>query len=194
MIIGGSNGYAATAGYNLVTGLGTPVAALLVSDLAAYHGFATQYSGPKVAPLQDAGLVLTAPGENAPSEIFSVFDSIISTHAAPSSITRAASLNHAMGHDRVGQTQTPRHVAAAFVDHAMRALQGEAAQETLIGDLAFEQVSSTFQKPRRAIAVQCDNGTATAQHSSGVSVPKRAALAPKPGTVATPIYFGFFDR
>jgi hypothetical protein len=31
----GNNGYAATAGYNLVTGLGTPIANLLVSDLIA---------------------------------------------------------------------------------------------------------------------------------------------------------------
>jgi subtilase family serine protease len=37
-ITGGNNGYSAGAGYNLVTGLGTPVANLLVSDLVAYQG------------------------------------------------------------------------------------------------------------------------------------------------------------
>ncbi|OYV95993.1 MAG: hypothetical protein B7Z73_01560, partial [Planctomycetia bacterium 21-64-5] len=34
----GSNGYSAGAGYDLVTGLGTPVANLLVPDLVAYNG------------------------------------------------------------------------------------------------------------------------------------------------------------
>jgi hypothetical protein len=35
VITSGNNGYSATSGYNLVTGLGTPVANLLVSDLVA---------------------------------------------------------------------------------------------------------------------------------------------------------------
>ena len=38
VIASGSNGYTAAAGYNLVTGLGTPVANLLVPDLVAYQG------------------------------------------------------------------------------------------------------------------------------------------------------------
>ena len=38
VIASGNNGYAAGAGYNLVTGLGTPVANLLVPDLIAYQG------------------------------------------------------------------------------------------------------------------------------------------------------------
>ena len=42
----GNNGYQANSGYNLVTGLGTPVANLLVHDLIAYHGPGTTYSGP----------------------------------------------------------------------------------------------------------------------------------------------------
>ena len=40
-ITSGNNGYTASAGYNLVTGLGTPVANLLVSDLIAYQGAGT---------------------------------------------------------------------------------------------------------------------------------------------------------
>ena len=57
MISSGSNGYTAEAGYNLVTGLGTPVANLLVSDLIDYQGPGTPYSGPTVGPLQDATLI-----------------------------------------------------------------------------------------------------------------------------------------
>ena len=46
VITSGFNGYTANAGYNLVTGLGTPVANLLVPDLVAYQGPGTFVSGP----------------------------------------------------------------------------------------------------------------------------------------------------
>ena len=59
VITSGINGYTANAGYNLVTGLGTPVANLLVGDLVAYQGPGTTYAGPTVGALQDATLVNT---------------------------------------------------------------------------------------------------------------------------------------
>ena len=59
VIASGTNGYTAGAGYNLVTGLGTPVANLLVPDLIAYQGPGTTYAGPTVGPLQNANLVNT---------------------------------------------------------------------------------------------------------------------------------------
>src|SRR5205807_3166965 len=37
-VITGTNGYAAGVGYDLVTGLGTPLADLLIPDLVAYNG------------------------------------------------------------------------------------------------------------------------------------------------------------
>ena len=46
VITSGNNGYSAGAGYNLVTGLGTPVANLLVPDLIAYQGPGTTLHGP----------------------------------------------------------------------------------------------------------------------------------------------------
>jgi hypothetical protein len=55
-----NNGYGANAGYNLVTGLGTPVASALVSDLVAYRGPGTTYAGATVGPLQDATLRASA--------------------------------------------------------------------------------------------------------------------------------------
>src|SRR5271167_2495652 len=58
-IASGNNGYTAGSGYNLVTGLGTPVANLLVPDLVAYQGAGTIYIGPTVGALQDTTLVDT---------------------------------------------------------------------------------------------------------------------------------------
>ena len=78
-IASGNNGYSAGAGYNLVTGLGTPVANLLVPDLIAYKGPSTSYSGPTVAPLQNAGLVNTGASNGGPIDVFSVFDALTVT-------------------------------------------------------------------------------------------------------------------
>ena len=80
LISGGSNGYSAGAGYNLVTGLGTPVANLLVSDLVAYQGPSTSYSGPTVGPLQNASLNGDWTGSGGPTNVFSVFDSLTVTN------------------------------------------------------------------------------------------------------------------
>ena len=52
VIASGSNGYTAGAGYNLVTGLGTPAVNVLVSDLVAYQGSGTTYAGGKIGPLR----------------------------------------------------------------------------------------------------------------------------------------------
>ena len=83
VITSGNNGYTASAGYNLVTGLGTPVANLLVPDLVAYQGPGTTYtSGPTVGPLQDATLVDTGASAGGPINVFSVFDSFTVTSNA----------------------------------------------------------------------------------------------------------------
>ena len=79
VISSGNNGYSAAAGYNLVTGLGTPVANLLISDLVAYQGPGTSYSGPTVAAMQNAGLVETEASDGGPDNVFSVFDSFTLT-------------------------------------------------------------------------------------------------------------------
>jgi hypothetical protein len=75
----GNNGYSAGAGYNLVTGLGTPIANRLVPDLVAYAGPGTTYSGPTVGPLQDA--TLSDPGTvgGGTIDVFSVFDALAVT-------------------------------------------------------------------------------------------------------------------
>ncbi|MGP0065797.1 MAG: Ig-like domain repeat protein [Isosphaeraceae bacterium] len=79
VISSGNNGYSADTGYNLVTGLGTPVANLLVPDLVSYQGPGTSYSGPTVGPLQDATAVNTGASDTGPIDVFSVFDSLLAT-------------------------------------------------------------------------------------------------------------------
>ncbi len=59
-----------------MTGLGTPLANLLVPDLMAYHGPGTSYSGPTVAGLQNTGLVNTGTSDGGPMDVFSVFDAL----------------------------------------------------------------------------------------------------------------------
>ena len=76
MITSGFNGYTAGAGYNLVTGLGTPVTNLLVDDLVAYEGPGTTYAGPTVGALQDATLANTGSGGGGAADVFSVFSAI----------------------------------------------------------------------------------------------------------------------
>ncbi len=76
VITSGFNGYTANAGYNLVTGLGTPVANLLVGDLVAYQGPGTTYAGPTVGTLQDVTLVNTGSGGGGASNVFGVFSAI----------------------------------------------------------------------------------------------------------------------
>jgi hypothetical protein len=75
----GTNGYTAEAGYNLVTGLGTPVANL-VSDLVAYQSGTFVASGPTVGALQNATLVNTGAAGGGTAN---VFDSLIDSSNGP---------------------------------------------------------------------------------------------------------------
>ena len=73
----GTNGYTAGAGYNLVTGLGTPVANLVVSDLVAYQSGTFVASGPTVGALQSTNLVNTGTAGSGTTNVFAVFDSLL---------------------------------------------------------------------------------------------------------------------
>ena len=77
VVSGGNNGYTANAGYNLVTGLGTPIASSLVPDLVQYAGPGTTYAGPTVGPLQNA--TYTNPGTSGSGEtnVFCIFDAMV---------------------------------------------------------------------------------------------------------------------
>jgi hypothetical protein len=99
VIESGNNGYSANPGYNLVTGLGTPVANLLVRDLIAYAGPGTTYPGPPVGPLQDANLVSTESSGGATGDVANVFDSftvtsngrVFGNDSSPSTVRSAGS-------------------------------------------------------------------------------------------------------
>ena len=59
-VTSGNNGYSAGPGYDFVTGLGTPVAGLLVPDLVSYAGGPA--SNTPVAPIAASGLVYSGSG------------------------------------------------------------------------------------------------------------------------------------
>jgi hypothetical protein len=92
-VTSGSNGYSAGAGYNLVTGLGTPVANTLVRDLVAYAGPGTTYSGPTVGPLQDATLSGTWAGGAGTTNAFNVFGALTVTDVGLNP-TRVSAVGH----------------------------------------------------------------------------------------------------
>ena len=93
-IDGGNNGYTGSSGYNLVTGLGTPIAGRLVSDLIAYAGTGTSYPGPKVGPLQAATLAAGRTAGGEAFDVFSVFDAMPAA-GTPAAVTPAASITMA---------------------------------------------------------------------------------------------------
>jgi hypothetical protein len=177
VITSGSNGYSAGAGYNLVTGLGTPVANLLVPDLMDYQGPGTSYSGSAVGPLQVATLNANWTGSGGPDDVFSVFDSFtvtgtrsaiegadidrhvvrgVLTPRANGASTRVLGLQgdsraveSAMVSRPAQQSSQPQSGFGLAVDQVLGGVADAAAdsRETLLGDLAFEQVSSGVQKP-----------------------------------------------
>jgi hypothetical protein len=105
VVSSGTNGYTAGAGYNLVTGLGTPVANLVVSDLVAYQSGTFVASGPTVGALQSTNLVNTGVAGSGTTNVFAVFDSLLdmgnglglgqSTVANPATATTLASASAA---------------------------------------------------------------------------------------------------
>jgi len=147
-VTSGNNGYTASAGYNLVTGLGTPVANLLVPDLIAYQGTGTTYSGSTVAPLQSSGLVNTGTTDSGPMDVFSVFDSFTVTQGGLRHGRDAIVLDPAVERRLVRRLPDPATTMSSAVDRVVGVMVDETSPETLIGDLAFEQVSSGIRKPR----------------------------------------------
>ncbi len=109
-ITSGTNGYNANAGYNLVTGLGTPVANLMVPDLIAYQGPATTYSGPTVSPLQDATLYsnwANGGGTTNAMNAFNVFSALTANGSGFSGGQQSPTASFAMNGRAAGVTQAP---------------------------------------------------------------------------------------
>ena len=150
VIASGTNGYSAGAGYNLVTGLGTPVANLLVPDLIAYQGPGTTYSGAGVAPLQSTGVVNmgTSSSSGSPIDVFSVFDAVTTKSAVPVDARPRDVLVSARNHALAPQIPISRGPAIAVVDQVLGVLPRTSSLDALIGDLAFEQVLTGPTKQR----------------------------------------------
>jgi hypothetical protein len=148
-VTSGTNGYSAGAGYNLVTGLGTPVANLLVSDLVAYQGPGTSYNGPTVGPLQNATLDGNWTGSGGPTNVFSVFDSFTVTgiginHTRPSGVPgQQRALGH--GSNRLRLAERPLTNLRSGVSMVIQGAAGDRLMQPLARpatapDLAVDQV------------------------------------------------------
>ncbi len=85
-----------------MTGLGTPVANLLVSDLVAYQSGTFVASGPTVGALQNTTLTDTGASGSGTTNVFSVFDSVIDAGNGLGS-----------GHDAVGNSGMTTPLAPA---------------------------------------------------------------------------------
>jgi len=160
---------------NLVTGLGTPVANLLVTDLVAYQTGTFVASGPTVGPLQNAGLVNTGATDSGPIDVFSVFDSLTVTnaglnHAGAKGASReentvsggtdrrvtnlrggSLGVTSPVAGDALAQPLT--RLPTSAIDEVLGVLVNTDSHDTLIGDLAFEQVSSRTHKARESAAM-----------------------------------------
>ncbi len=101
--------------------------------------------------MQNSGLVSTGTGDSGPMDVFSVFDCFTVTDAALSHAHPKGSgrVESALGHgtNAVDRAASPETAPSSVVDQVLGALPDTNSHDTLIGDLAFEQVSSGIRKP-----------------------------------------------
>ena len=147
------------------------MANLLVPDLVAYQGTGTVYSGPTVGPLQNANLDSSWTGNGGTDDVFSVFDSITTTgHGSrlgsadvsrqeitfgnvataesgaerPLTVSQIGSPNvlSSTAATRPAEPSTrPGSALASAIDQILGLALDADSHDTLIGDLAFEQLS-----------------------------------------------------
>jgi hypothetical protein len=154
------------------------VASSLVPDLVAYQGAGTLYNGATVGPLQNADLNSDWTGSGGPDDVFSVFDAVTVTgnrsglssrvdstrEGTLGDVTTGASVaDSVLTQVQASSTDVNSSTAAArpaqpparqanalgpAVDQVLGLVLDADSHETLIGDLAFEQVSSGMQRPK----------------------------------------------
>ena len=171
VITSGNNGYDAASGYNLVTGLGTPIANLLVSDLVVYQDAGTTYSGEKVGPLQDATPDGQATGAGTETDVINVFDSITVT---------SASLGSSAAEGAIGRPISPQQPTSPTVasDHSARASSN--ATILIFAPFADQAVPPSLTTmaaavlPQSASAGGTANGLVTWRASDRPAQPSRA--------------------
>jgi hypothetical protein len=194
MITSGSNGYTANAGYNLVTGLGTPVANLLVSDLVAYQGPGTTYAGPTVGALQDATLDATWSDGGDTQNVFSVLNAFTVSNIG---------ITHGQGTGTVGTplsgAQPQDVVARQRADTPLTTFGTNLVVETAslsqppgvlaLGSATFSTFGQTSQTSAAVMIVSVSAGSRT---HAVAGLPAKAAVSSSvnsgngPGLKATP--------
>jgi hypothetical protein len=173
-ITSGTNGFSAGAGYNLATGLGTPVADLLLPDLIAHQGPGTSYSGPTVASLQDTGLVNTGTSDGGPMDVFSVFDALPlagdgldDAQAQVLSTEPRSPINETLAPVRAGPTTTSTLIAAGIAFGPATNLSAAALMPLPPAAVAITPVSTdlVLQQPGWSTAQPVVNPPASSEHS-----------------------------
>jgi hypothetical protein len=129
--------------------------------------------------LQDAGLVNTGAGSSSTIDVFSVFDALTVTGdgrgGGPAQGTNGAMLTRRAGDGphttlergssvEVGRTGDPSYdrmfglgtgpAQISAIDQALGTLADADSDNTLIGDLAFEQVSSGTHQPKGSVVTE----------------------------------------
>src|SRR5262249_13340539 len=121
-VTSGTNGYAAGVGYDLVTGLGTPLADRLIPDLVAYHG---AINTQRTITVTSANAVVggSGGGSGGPmNAVFRVFNAELGATSGLRSVIRAASVSERVGalanarcSDNTNSAATPPLLAAPVV-------------------------------------------------------------------------------
>jgi parallel beta-helix repeat protein len=184
-ITSGSNGYTANAGYNLVTGLGTPVANLLVPDLIAYQGSGTSYAGPTVGSLQDATLSATwATGGGATSN---VFDATLGSNGFGQAEAPAAGVATSMPMGGTLATVVASHASTSSPATAVASMFGPAAGH-VSPDGSTQVLAWGTNTSAASVASQPTAGAAIAPTSNGQVSPMIDWSTAQPGA-GTPIAY-----
>ena len=197
-ITSGSNGYTANAGYNLVTGLGTPVADLMVPDLIDYQGPGTSYAGPTVGPLLDATLDGTwAGGGGGVTNAFNVFGALtVGSNGFGHAQAPAAGIATGMPIGGSPATVVAGPRGATTTPMSRRRIHVRAGDRPRLAGCAAERLAGGRLPARPASCLSRRSGATIAPASNGHAASTVAWSAAQP-EVSTPITYaqpsGFLD-
>ena len=193
----GFNGFNANAGYNLVTGLGTPQANLLVSDLVAYQGpinFAANSGNVTVTP----ATIANAPGLGSGGDIANILANALVFDAEIASDSTAAVPMLAPRHLALGPVTTPT-VSPALDQRGIVALSvpssaGPAAEPATVTSSPLSAfVAANVSSVEWSVAPA--KGTlAPAIRTSGASTSPTISEEVRPGIAARALAAAFIER
>jgi hypothetical protein len=190
-ITGGNNGYSAGAGYNLVTGLGTPVANTLVSDLVAYQSGTFVASGPTVGPLSNANLVNTGAAGSGTTNVFAVFDSLIDMGNGPG-LGQSTVANLAMTTMPAAAGQAPSTGFLAQAGHGLGLGTATVANVGSFGvmpnslnEVTVIPIATSLALHQSAVSVARQGVNTTATQSEVFAVSSRTELSGALGVIPT---------